>query len=81
MSPTAEQMILDRLGEMDGKLDQHTASIAEIKADVKNLAGNGQPGRVGKLEIAVEDLKQSRWMIAGGLVLLGVLIGLAVKFL
>lgn len=32
-------------------------SLAELKADMKTLIGNGQPGRVGKLEAAVAKLE------------------------
>ena len=36
-----------------------------MDAKLESLAGNGQPGRVGKLEDQVEDLKKARWTIGG----------------
>ena len=50
MTPRAEQLILGQLTEISRKQDEHTSAIAEVKAKVVDLAGNGQPGRVGRLE-------------------------------
>jgi hypothetical protein len=40
-------------------------SLARLDAKLESLAGNGQPGRVGKLENQLEDLKAARWTIGG----------------
>jgi hypothetical protein len=42
--------------------------LASLHTKMESLVGNGQPGRIGKLEAAVEELKKARWTI-GGLVL------------
>jgi len=49
--------VIETLGRLDEKL--------------ASLAGNGQPGRVGRLEDQVEDLKQARWTIAGAIIAIG----------
>jgi len=51
---------------MDDQFQQHIAeALGRIEATLTSLAGNGQPGRVGKLENDVDDLKKARWYMAG----------------
>jgi predicted RNase H-like nuclease (RuvC/YqgF family) len=39
--------------------------LTKIEGMVSDLGGNGKPGRVGKLEDAVSELKQWRWSTVG----------------
>ena len=40
-------------------------SLGRLEAKIETLTGNGQPGRVGKLEDQVDDLRKARWTIGG----------------
>ena len=40
-------------------------ALARLETNLKALTGNGQPGRVGKLETDVEALKKARWTVGG----------------
>jgi hypothetical protein len=39
--------------------------LANLHTQMMTLVGNGQPGRISKLEQAVDDLKRARWTIGG----------------
>lgn len=39
--------------------------LSSLNTKMETLIGNGQPGRIGKLENSVEDLKKARWSLAG----------------
>jgi hypothetical protein len=40
-------------------------SLARLETNMKDLVGNGQPGRVKILENEVSSLKKARWTFAG----------------
>lgn len=48
--------------------------LARLDTKMEDLAGNGKPGRVSKLEDAVESLNKWRWIIAGGVLGLSALV-------
>ena len=39
--------------------------VSSLETDMHDLKGNGQPGRVGKLESAVLSIKQRMWWAIG----------------
>ena len=41
------------------------AGIARLETQMKNLVGNGQPGRIAELERRVRKSEKYMWMIAG----------------
>lgn len=43
-------------------------TLARLDTKMTDLAGNGKPGRVNKLEESVEELKRVRWTTYGMLV-------------
>jgi hypothetical protein len=43
-------------------------SLARLETHMENLVGNGQPGRVTKIEDDVESLQKARWYLAGAVV-------------
>lgn len=45
--------------------------LGRLDTNMKGLVGNGQPGRVDKLESAVKDLEHQRWWAAGVITTLG----------
>lgn len=45
-----------------------TESLARLETHMENLVGNGQPGRVTKLEEKVDSLSKWRWIISGALI-------------
>lgn len=47
--------------------DHVIASLARLETQITNLVGNGQPGRVQKLEDAVDGLKRDRWIVGGAI--------------
>lgn len=65
--------LLDKLGtKLDEALNQqarqHTeviAIVATLQTQMKALVGNGQPGRITQIEVAVERLKAFRWKTLG----------------
>jgi hypothetical protein len=70
--PTTEDLILDELralrtglDELRGDLRNHGERTATSKAQIYPLIGNGSPGRVTRLESAVEQLAQWRWWVIG----------------
>lgn len=64
-----QSLILSELRELRSDYNERaidTANkLATLSEKIYTLAGNGQPGRVGKLETDVEDLKKWRWKMAG----------------
>lgn len=52
--------------------------LARLDENMESLVGNGQPGRVTKLEDKVEALQKERWyaggVIAGGSAILGTVV-------
>lgn len=48
--------------------------LARLDTKMEDLAGNGKPGRVSKLEDAVDSLNRWRWIIAGGALAVSVLV-------
>ena len=49
-------------------------ALARLETNMQTLVGNGQPGRIGKLEGAVESLKKWRYYISGGVLSISTLI-------
>ncbi len=56
-------------------------SLARLETTMESLAGNGQPGRVGKLEDTVEDLKKARWTIGGAVLGISTAVSTTIHFL
>lgn len=50
--------------------------VATVESQMRELVGNGQPGRVTKVEKSVEKLNEFMWRILGAVGALTVLIGL-----
>jgi hypothetical protein len=42
-------------------------SLARLETHVGSLVGNGTPGRVGRLELDVDELKKDRWKLGGAI--------------
>jgi hypothetical protein len=40
-------------------------TLARLDTKMETLVGNGQPGRVGRLEEQLEALKRARWTMGG----------------
>jgi hypothetical protein len=56
-------------------------SWGELRANMKSLVGNGQPGRVGKLEKKVERHDKYLYMLFGVAALLNVVIKYGIELL
>ena len=41
--------------------------VASLETQMQDLTGNGQPGRVTKIETKVEELQKFMWRILGGM--------------
>ena len=67
-----EQMSKDKV--------HNEARFTELETHIYSLLGNGQPGRVGKLETAVADLKKTINTWGGAIAVIGsvITIGLAI---
>lgn len=67
-----EQMSKDKV--------HNEARFTELETHIYSLLGNGQPGRVGKLETAVADLKKTVNTWGGAIAVIGsvITIGLAI---
>lgn len=63
---------LDSIVKDMGEIKQ---DIGTVKADIHSLAGNGQPGRVGKLEAEVKKLNEESHFWKGALWIVGLLAG------
>jgi hypothetical protein len=56
------------LAELKGLRDDTKSNgerLARLETQMYSLVGNGQPGRIGLLERAVEELKRWRWWVVG----------------
>lgn len=60
---------------------QVIADLSEVKADIKSLIGNGQPGRVGRLEDKVSSHDKIINRLIGGLLVINSLLGFGYLFL
>lgn len=68
------QPVLDKLSALQG-------DVQEIKLELAEQRGAALKGRVEDLESRVRVLERWCWGLAGGLALLGVLVGLVAKLL
>lgn len=55
-------------------------SLARLETNMTTLVGNGQPGRVTKLEDRVDSLRRWRWLITGGIIAISALIHFVFKY-
>lgn len=55
-------------------------NLAELKVNMHNLVGNGQPGRVSVLEAEVKALGKWRWLITGGILAVTAIIHFVFKY-
>jgi hypothetical protein len=60
---------MPNLGERLARIE---ALLEELRHD---LLGNGEPGRIHNIEMRLRNLEKLRWMIAGALILLGLISG------
>jgi hypothetical protein len=69
MPDPTQDLILDELRALRGDFNNFARDtgerVAVLENDVHGLCGNGQPGRVALLEIAVAKLSQWRWWVVG----------------
>lgn len=56
-------------------------TLARLDTHMESLVGNGQPGRVTKLETAVDSLRKWRWTISGAVLGAAGLISAAIHFI
>jgi hypothetical protein len=56
-------------------------SLARLDTKMIDLVGNGQPGRITKLEVKVEDLQKARWTIGGMIVGITTAVSALIHFL
>lgn len=54
--------------------------LARLDENMKSLVGNGQPGRVTKLEDKVEALQRERWYAGGIVTGVSTIIGTIIHF-
>lgn len=43
------------------------SALAELKTQMTSLVGNGQPGRITKMEDKIESLLRARWTMGGAI--------------
>lgn len=55
-------------------------NLADLKANMHQLVGNGQPGRVKLLEDEVKSLGKWRWLITGGIIAVSAVIHFVFKY-
>lgn len=55
-------------------------SLARLETHMEGLVGNGQPGRVTKLEEKVDGLSKWRWMLIGGAIALSAIIHFVFRY-
>jgi hypothetical protein len=69
MPNSTQDIILDELRALRGDFNAFARDTGErvsvLETDVHSLVGNGRPGRVDRLESAVQRLKQWRWWMVG----------------
>jgi hypothetical protein len=67
--PDSTDIILAELRALRGDFNTFARDTGErvsvLETDVHSLVGNGRPGRVDRLESAVQRLKQWRWWLVG----------------
>jgi hypothetical protein len=67
--PDTTSLILTELRSLRDDFNNYAresaARISVTENDLHGLLGNGQPGRIAKLESVVEQLKQWRWQVVG----------------
>lgn len=54
--------------------------LAALETSVTSLIGNGQPGRINKLEEDVSGLQRWRWILAGAYTALTIAVPFILKF-
>lgn len=63
------KIILQELRELRADYNDHAREAGErlskLEAQMYSLVGNGQPGRIALLEIAVQKLQELRWWLIG----------------
>jgi hypothetical protein len=69
MPDSSQDLILDELRALRSDFNTFARDTGErvsvLETDVHGLVGNGRPGRVDRLESAVQRLKQWRWWLVG----------------
>jgi hypothetical protein len=69
MSDSTDQLLLAEIRALREDFHQFARELTErvsvAETQLHTLVGNGQPGRVRLLEMAVESLKQWRWKTVG----------------
>jgi len=60
-----------RLNDISAVQSESTAHLAQVDTHLAGLLGNGQPGRIAKLEIAVTDLVEHKNKALGYVAALG----------
>jgi len=69
MPESTQDIILGELRALRGEFNTFARDTGErvsvLENDVHSLVGNGRPGRVDRLESAVQRLKQWRWWMVG----------------
>lgn len=69
----SDDIVLNLLKEVRDDLKQYTTKTEIHESKLKDILGNGQPGRLTKVESAVEELDRMKWKLIGfsiGIVLL-----------
>jgi hypothetical protein len=76
MEPSLETLILDQLKELRDELHDFRSDIQKVTGDggerttrletqMKDVYGNGHPGRLSKLEEAVDELTRNKYWVLG----------------
>lgn len=69
MEQNATDLIIMELRELRGAFTENARAsgerLAKLETMMYGIVGNGQPGRIGKLEESVEKLLQWRWYLIG----------------
>lgn len=64
-----QDLILAELRELRNDYNENARKtgerLAKLEEQMHDLAGNGQPGRVSRIETAVRHLQQWRWWVLG----------------
>lgn len=60
---------------------QTIAMLAVLNMQMTSLVGNGQPGRISKLEDRISALERFQWKMIGGSSALGAIVGIASSWL
>lgn len=62
-----QQLVLQKLDQIDQKLDRYTERVVALEAKVDPILDNGQPGQLSKLDARVTAIEQTHWKAAGWL--------------